>query len=121
MAFRLSKKEHSTREDLIDRLRTAKEAFDAAQEAGEGIPERLAEFIVVLGEAESFRDEIATRWREDYDEKSETWQEEKGDDVNRLIEDWEEADFTDPPLGEPEELDLEDYAQILEDLDTEAE
>ena len=122
MAFKLSRTESNTREDLINRLRTTQEAFDAAKEAGEGIPERLAEFLVVLEETETFRDEIASKWRDEYDEKSEKWQEgDKADAANTLTEDWEQADFSEPSLDDPSELELEDYAQILEDLGTEPE
>jgi len=122
MAFQLSKIEHREKENLITSLRTTAEAFEAAQESGEGIPERLAEFLVELSDAESFRDEIASRWRDEYDDKSEKWQEgDKGEAVNNLIEDWESADFTEPDLSDPATLELEDYAQILEDLSTEAE
>ena len=56
MAFQLSKIEHREKENLITSLRTTAEAFEAAQESGEGIPERLAEFLVELSDAENFRD-----------------------------------------------------------------
>lgn len=120
MAFKLSKHEYAERDRLIEDLRVRKEAFEASQESGEGIPERLAEFLVTLGETEEFCDGIADRFREEFDEKSENWQEgDRGQEVDALICSWEDADFSEPNLEDPINLELEDYAQVLEDLETE--
>lgn len=121
MAFKLSRTEHKQREELLESLRTAAEAFTAVQEeGGNGLLERIAELIVVVQEAEAFRSEIASRLQEEFDEHSEAWQEgDRGSEAQEMIDAWDGADFSDPPLDNLADLELEDYVQTLEDLPTE--
>lgn len=130
MAFKLSKSEEKQRQDFIETLRTKQEGLQAKQEefqketdpeakekARQQITVILAEILVAIEETETFRDEIATRLRDEYDEKSEKWQEsDKASEVDSMISDWENASFEEPELENPETMELEDYAGMLEEL-----
>ena len=130
MAFKLSKSEEKQRQDFIETLRTKQEELQAKQEefqnetdpeakekARQQITVILAEILVAIEETETFRDEIATRLRDEYDEKSEKWQEsDKASEVDSMISDWENASFEEPELENPETMELEDYAGMLEEL-----
>ena len=123
MAFKFTKAELKTRTDLIEGLRRTQDAFSTAQETDtENLSERLDEFLTVLRDAEEFRDSTASRLREEYEEKSERWMEsEKGESVGEMVDTWENADFSDVDTEDPTTLELEDYAEVLEDLPTEVE
>lgn len=132
MAFKLNKTQLRQKEDLTNQLREKAESAEELQSKKETtkdeLAQSLAEFLVLLSEVESFRDEIATSFREDYDEKSEKWMEsDKAGEVDEFISEWEEADFSEPDLSQflnkpegdlsdPEQLGLEDYVTILEEL-----
>ena len=114
MAFRLTKAELTDRNELVKSLQRTQEAFATIPDA-----EHLEEFLVVLRETDEFRDSVASRLRDEFEEKSERWMEsEKGDFAIEFIDQWENADFFDV---DTEALELEDYAEYLQNLLTEAE
>ena len=138
MAFRLTKAELTDRNELVKSLQRTQEAFATTPDA-----EHLEEFLVVLRETDKFRDSVASRLRDEFEEKSERWMEsEKGDFANEFIDqlalaadaqtaeiesidlakklvlEWENADFSDV---DTEALELEDYAEYLQNLLTEVE
>jgi len=120
MAFKFTKTELSTLDNLINNLRIAEEAFTAAQEKNENLIERAAELIVVVNEAEEFRSDIVERLQNEFDDKSETWQEsDKGDEVTDFISEWDSVSFDEPELTDLANLELDDYADNLEGLPTE--
>ena len=142
MAFRLTKAELTDRNELVKSLQRTQEAFATTPDA-----EHLEEFLVALRETDKFRDSVASRLRDEFEEKSERWMEsEKGDFANEFIDqtvdrlslaadaqtaeiesidlakklvlEWENADFSDV---DTEALELEDYAEYLQNLLTEVE
>lgn len=126
MAFKLARAELNRRDEIIHDLRSKLELLEQALEQDPSIPDNISEaasiFTVVTSEAEDFRDEVASRLRDEYDEKSEKWREgDTGDEVNSFIEEWESADFSncDLDLLDPEPEGLESYADDLENLPTE--
>lgn len=69
-------------------------------------------------EINSFCADIASAWQDDYDNKSETWQEgDKGQAVYSLIEQWNEFHIED---ADEDDGSYEDVLQELTDLPTEA-
>jgi hypothetical protein len=125
MAFNLTKLEQMTHQTLINELREAQDSFTAAQDSENPLKEtvviRLAELLVKINEAESFRDAVASRLRDEFDSKSEKWQEsDRGDEASYLVDAWENASFEEPELEDPMNVELEEnYAEMLEDLPTE--
>lgn len=125
MAFKLNKSELSRRDEILNDLRTRLDSLSALldkpipTEIPNKVMEAAATFTVVLTEAEDFRDEVATRLRDEYDEKSEFWQDsDRGMNVYEMLEQWEGADFSDCGLDilNPELDGLEDYIEEFENL-----
>jgi glutamate/tyrosine decarboxylase-like PLP-dependent enzyme len=120
MAFKLSKANQKQKEEFTHQLREKFEAFEELQLKKAPVDElthSLAEFLVVLSEVETFRDELATEFRDQFEEKSDKWQEsDAASEAEEFISAWEEADFSEPDLGDLTELELDDYAGNLEDL-----
>jgi hypothetical protein len=127
MAFKLSKSELAQYQTLIDSLRIKAEAFEEAKKEPEteGKPSplmpALANLLVVLDAARDFCESIAERWRDSYEDHSDDWKEgDRGSEIDSMIEEWENVDLSEPDLdGELPDLELEDYAEMLEDLPTE--
>jgi len=141
MAIKLTKKEVSERDDLAGNLRQAMEDFESAREVlrafVEGdttVPadqtvayndqitgaanEALAKLMVAIEEAENFRDALAIRLRDEYDEKSEKWQEgDKGSEADSFISEWESADFEIPDLDSTAPLGTEYNESMADDLE----
>lgn len=124
MAFKLTKKEISDREELVSILNEKCDAFEQVQAdavlgnaTADDLSTALAAVVVAVSNAETFRDEVATRFRDEYNEKSEKWVEsDKGNEVDGFISEWESVSFDEPNLDEPLELELENYAEVLEEL-----
>ncbi len=135
MAFKLTRTELSNRDEIIEGLRTKKEKFEESQKAPkEPDPEftdearqlnmeaSIAEYIVVLDDARTLRDDLVDRFNNEFDEKSERWQEsDKASDVRSFIDEWENADFEDPDLDNLLELELEEHDETLQSLPEETE
>lgn len=123
MAFKLTRAEEKDHQDLISRLREKQEAFEAMKaENVTNLPMALAEYMGVASEARDFRDSIVERWQGEYDDKSDKWREgDTASEVESIISEWESAELEDPDvedLTEYSSLDLDDLAQVLEDLPT---
>ena len=131
MAFKLTRTELSDRDQLIDKLRTKKQEFEEAQKLPEGcntteiaeearkmnMQASIAEYMVDLDELREFRDRLVDRFNNEFDEKSERWQEsDKASDVRSFIDEWENADFDDPDLDNLLELELEEHDETLQAL-----
>lgn len=125
MAFKLTKTELSRRDELVEELSQKQDSFEAVMHhLGSDDPSKVNELVTALSvltvlvkEAEEFRDEIASRLRDEWDDRSEAWQEgDRGSEAEEMVDQWECAEFMEPELGEG---DIEDYAQTLEDLPTE--
>ena len=88
MAFKLSKDERASHSNLVSTLSLAADVLIKAR-----TPENIAAYNALISECEAFRSEIADRLREEWDGKSEKWQDsEVGEDASAMVEAWE--DFT---------------------------
>lgn len=123
MAFKLTRQELNRRDEIVNDLRSKLTLLEQTLEQDPQNPDdttnAAAVFTVVVNEAEEFRDEVATRLREEFDNRSEKWQEsDAGDEASGLIDEWESADFSscDLDLLDPEIDGLESYADDLEAL-----
>jgi hypothetical protein len=126
MAFKLTRSEQNRRDELVSELQSHLSLLETAinQDPPDSkqISTNAALFVVSLEEAEQFREEVAERLREEFDERSEKWQEsDKGDEVSSFIDEWESADFSDPgvDLMDPDISGLDEFADNLEALPTE--
>ncbi len=102
MAFKLTKDESSQRGDLVAKLEEAEseidEAIKAANEAIDAllIPlnEKITAYNEVLTETKDYIETVTSRWQEEFEEKSEKWQEgEKGVAASAMITAWTDLDF----------------------------
>lgn len=112
MAIKLKAKEIGQRDDLAGALREAIESFQIEQgkaenwiennpgednlppEIKEGLNMGAAKLLVAIEEAENFRAELAERFREEYDGKSDKWMEsETGEAADAFINEWESCEF----------------------------
>lgn len=122
MSIKLTKTEISDRDSFVQDLRTHLEKLSDLLEKQEDITQHAALCSVVIDEVESFRDDVATRLREEFDDKSEKWQDsDAGQDAGAFIDEWEQNDFSDSEidLEHPETNNLSEYADALEALPTE--
>ena len=120
MSFKLSKEEMRQYQENIDSLRTTTEAFEQAKKNKEDPLPALVEFLSTLETAREFCEMIAEDWRCEFEDRSDSWKEnDRGSEVDSIIEEWESVELDEPDLDDPLNLELEDYAQLLEDLPTE--
>lgn len=98
MAFRLTTAEQRTRDEWVTKLQTAKSKVEEAiAKANNTISAAVAEVNVavaeyngVLEDTENFLSDIGSRLREEYDNKSETWQDsERGQSASEFVDMWE--------------------------------
>jgi hypothetical protein len=126
MAFKLSKeqlaKRHTLASDLRDKALTLNIAIAAFNEGVEPLAKAVTKaqdaYNETLEAARSLADSIAENAREQFEAKSERWQEgEKGRQVREWFERWEVSlDDVDLDLPQPlEEIDPEDHAGVIED------
>lgn len=133
MAFKLTKAEDATRTQLVSDLRTKATALeDAIREYNERVAalhaEVLAQHVDAYNEAVSnardFVEEIQTRAQEEFDGKSERWQEgDKGQAAQSWQEEWAGTSLDDIDMDEPQGI-IEptmDHADTLEGLPEAAE
>jgi hypothetical protein len=118
MAFKLTKVEINRRGDHTDMLDKAKagliskiEDYNFAMAAPrEALLAAINEFNDVLAEANQWRDDIHTRLSDEYENKSEKWQDgDRGREANTMIESWSnEIEGLDDLVDVPESLDIPD-------------
>jgi hypothetical protein len=124
--MKLSKSHRSQINDLITKLREAQEAlapaivaYNAALAEAHG---KLLDALEPYSEALSYVEEdvqsIGATLREEWDEKSEKWQEsDKGIEASDGIEAMENFSMDDLTVEEPDMIEKpEDYAETLEEL-----
>ena len=132
MAFKLTKQEEAQRSELYAKLHSARGALDAKiedvndalQTAIDALEGAIADYNSALDDARNFVVDIVSQAEEDFSDKSERWQEgERGEIVRAWIDEWDTAQLDDIDAPEIERIviDLEDHADILEQLPSEAE
>jgi len=133
MLFKLGKEQNEQRDTLATRIQEEREALDTAvtafndamTTARADLQEKIDAYNEVLAEAKSFVDDVAQNWENDFEEKSERWQEgEKGEAVRAMIEAWQNADLEEVSVDMPDEevsFDAEMHDELLNDLPSEAE
>jgi hypothetical protein len=118
---RLSKDQMTQRQLFVEVLNLRGNAIEEAWIAFEGAHERLGlaidEYNGVLGDAVTFRDEIAQKMEDYYEERSEKWQD---GDAGQAYTNWMEA-WTEVELEELEQVELPDqpempHADLIDDL-----
>jgi hypothetical protein len=121
MAFKLTKEEEVDRKRLADNVKEAAELFGAAvDEANQAISDALdlvergrEGYAKAISEAQDFADNVGARLREEFDEKSETWQNgEAGTAAEEVVSSWESLS-----LEEPDEIEEFKLAEptVIED------
>lgn len=97
MAFKLTKAENNRREELVASIEIATTPLSAAiTEANEAIVaivaslnEKVAAYNEVLSEARDFAATLVERLQEEFDDKSEKWQEgERAEAASEFIDSW---------------------------------
>lgn len=127
MAFKLSKAESNTKNELATNLRKAHqemtERAQVAHEAVSDLNDAIHYYNSVLSDVEAFRDERVQVWRDGYDDKSEKWQEgEKAEAASTLMEEWEGLDLSEVETVEvPSAAPDVSHADDLDALPSEAE
>jgi len=133
MAFKLTKEQTTARDALAGRLEEAREKLDSAVvdfndtiTAARGVlQEEIDAYNGLLSEAKTFADEVAQEWENEFEEKSERWQEgDTGQAVRELIEAWQNVDFEGVDIDTPDpevSFDAEVHSELLTDLPTEKE
>lgn len=123
MAFKLLKSELARRDEILADLRSSLDKLTAAIEDPASTTgqksEAAAMFTVILNEAEEFREDIACKYRDLFDERSDNWQDsDRGQEVDEAINEWECAIFDDCDLDilEPTTDGLGDYIEQFENL-----
>lgn len=129
MSFKLNKSEQQQLNNLRDEVERKIESFERAKEKDDealnnALNNALAELMVTLSEIRDFISGVSGRLRDEYDEKSEAWQDgDRGQEVDEFIQQWEDAEniFEDPEIEGPlVEMCLDEYDQQLDDLPIEA-
>lgn len=103
MAFKLTKEEKIQRNEYVKELQRLEELIEDASKGEDPISQELiTEYETAINTASDFASEVESRLQEEFDDKSEKWQEgEKGEEASSFIEEWGGADFT------PSDLDAE--------------
>lgn len=134
MAFRLTKAEDARKSELEGELnKLFGEADDAKSDLNEKISELVAEFNEKylgplnekIDEARGFVEDIKNERQEEFDDKSERWQDgERGEAAQEWLQAWENAEAELETVTDAEapvmEIDLVDAETILCDLPFEA-
>lgn len=119
MSFKLSKADDKRRDGFVaeleikgGKLSQAISEFNAAmQEAWSKVEAAQTEYNELLGEISEFRDEIVSERQGEWDDKSEKWQEgERGEAAQSWITAWENIDFSEVDISQPDELEEPDLA-----------
>jgi hypothetical protein len=129
MSFQLTKTERKLRDQLLAQLQqtsadtaNAIDAFNAQMAVlWMNLSQTINAHNKVLAAVETFRQEIAERLQNEFDEKSDRWQESKaGEAADEMIDQWSEP-FYGLEIERPDDLDGDDMpdAKILSNLPTE--
>jgi len=119
MAFKLTKAESAEREQVLQQLNDAWTAYEdelskakeAIQAVYDSLNAKLGDYRTAIEEATRVSEEIGNRLREEWDGKSEKWQEsDAGTSANEMVEQWENAQF-----DEVEDLDPPDIEEVNND------
>lgn len=133
MAFKLSKAQIKERADLTAVLREAGEAYNRAAEvfnaaveaAWDGLHVAQLNYNAAISDAQQFCADLAEDKRDEYDDKSERWQNgDTGQAASDWIDAWDVVEFEELDTEKPEPVDLiEDTSDLpgrIEDLPEEA-
>jgi len=116
MAFKLNKDQDSKLNMLLEKLTTSYDGLKTVvEEYNTGLKElqskverEVSKYNEDLSNLKSFVDEVTTEKREEFDEKSETWQEgEIGQAAEEWISTWEGAELQEITLQFPDELEID--------------
>ena len=130
MAFKLTKDEVKTRDEINDDLQGAwskvEEAvnkYNAAMDEAKGDVEQAVEkFNEVVERSNEFTGGVAQRAEDEFDERSENWQSgEKGDAASTWKDEWANAELEALDIDWPEELSIDQPEIDLTALSEEAE
>lgn len=128
MAFKLNKEQESRLNELRVSLSQAYDnvvsVVEDYNEVTSGprisVEEELTEYNTKLAELKSFVDDIAAEKRDEFDDKSESWQEgDTGSTVDDWIATWENAELDEVKISFPEELSIDFENASEADLPTE--
>ena len=117
MQFKLTNAEIAERDKLKEWLVDAREelksvislANKAIHDAASSVATAADEYNGLLANASEFRDEIVSRMRDAFDEKSDKWQEsDKGQEIDTLITSIEDIDLSDIDIIEPDDIEEPD-------------
>jgi hypothetical protein len=132
MTFKLSAEQTRARDALAVRLEEERAKVDTAVTdfndaltiARNTLQEALDAYNGVLSEARFFAADVSQDWENDFEEKSERWQEsEKGEGVREMIEAWQNVDLEDLEIDMPDaeiDLNVDTHDETLTNLPTEA-
>jgi hypothetical protein len=132
MAFKLTKDESARRDKILGELQTERSKLEDAisvynanvEDLKNPVVAALEQYNAVVEEARGFAEDVANQAEQDYDDKSDKWQEgDKGQAASGWKDEWENADFQEFEIEFPDELpsDLPEHAETLENLPGEAE
>jgi hypothetical protein len=129
MAFKLTKDDDAKLTSLKEKLNTEYDALrssvdvfnDKVTDLQADVDGKLTTYNETLAEFKEFVDGIASKGREEIDEKSENWlQGDNGQAANDWVEIWEGADLEEVRIAFPDDVtvDFDDHGDI--DLPSEA-
>jgi len=133
MLFKLGKEQIAQRDAIAVKIQEQREAVDTAvvafndamTVARNELQAALDIYNEALTEAKTFAEDVAQNWENDFEEKSERWQEgEKGEAVREMIEAWQSVDLDEAAIDMPDAEvsfdDVEMHDEVLSNLPTEA-
>jgi|SRR6185503_2787035 len=132
MAFKLTKAESAEREQVLQQLNDAWTAYEdelskakeAIQAVYDSLNAKLGDYRTAIEEATRVSEEIGNRLREEWDGKSEKWQEsDAGTSANEMVEQWENVQFDEVEDLDPPDIEEvnSDHCETFEGLPTEVE
>ena len=130
MAFKLSKKESADRTSFSGELNEAWEELAAAvskyndtvSEAKVEVEAAVEKFNGLVTNVKEFTDGVAQRASDEFDDKSEKWQEgERGEAASSWKDEWENFGLEEIDVNWPDDLDIDQPDMDLEALPEEAE
>lgn len=117
MAFKLTKAQIKERDSMVAALREKAEAMTAAKTAWE---EAVNDYNGAISDTKTFVENLAAEFRDEYDNKSERWQEgERGEAASTFVEAWEEVSL-DAHDADDTDIDTEADIDAVEGLPTAA-
>lgn len=131
MAFKFSKSDIKERDEHLETTRQKENSLNEAiekynetvEDAYREVEEALSDYNGALNDAREFVDRVRTEFSDEFDEKSEKWQEgDKASAAREWIDSFDTVDLEDVEFEEPELLDEVhcEGLDALENLDTEA-